>query len=107
MSFIDNPLKRLSEYDPKSYTDRKTCFVLEVDYFQYILSVYERMIKDFIDVCGTIKQTDLMGWIKKDYISFASDLDHFFKKYSDFGRQANKEFGETIFRQYFEIPKTI
>lgn len=107
VSFIDNPLRRLSEGRLKSYIDRKTGFLLEVDYFQYIVSVYESMIKDFIDVCRTIKQTELLERIKKEYISFASDLDYFFKKYSDFGRQANLEFGENIFRTYFEIPKII
>jgi hypothetical protein len=107
LSFIDNPLSRLIVNDSKSYNDRKTRFVLEVDYFQYILSMYESMIKDFTDVCRTIKQTDLLEGVRKEYLSFASDLDYFFKKYSDFGKEANKEFGETIFRTYFEIPKVI
>jgi uncharacterized membrane protein YeaQ/YmgE (transglycosylase-associated protein family) len=107
ISLIHNPLTRFIEYDHKNFRNQKTSFILEVDYFQYILSVYESMIKDFTDVCRTIKQTDLLEGVRKEYLSFASDLDYFFKKYSDFGKKANQEFGEQIFREYFDLPKAV
>jgi hypothetical protein len=110
ISLLDNPLTKFMGYDHGRFGNQKARFVLEVEHFQYILSIYELMVKDFINVCRvTTKPTFLsvLERIRKEYLSFVSDVDYFFKKYSDFGKQANKEFGETIFRTYFEIPRVI
>ncbi len=110
ISLLDNPLTKFMGYDHWRLGNQKARFVLEVEHFQYILSIYELMVKDFINVCRTT--TNPTFWwglerIRKEYLSFASDLDYFFKKYSDFGKKANQEFGEQIFREYFDLPKAV
>lgn len=44
---------------------------------------------------------------KENYKKYKGAYELFIRNYTDFGKKLNKEFGERIFREYFETPREL
>ena len=86
----------------------KEDFSLLVDEFDSILDIYNKHC-----ICEPVREIRVIGRdkvnerIKEDYKKQKGAYERFIGNYTDFGKKRNREFGERIFRDYFEIPEEL
>ncbi|MCK4398153.1 MAG: hypothetical protein KAV25_04105 [Methanophagales archaeon] len=102
-NFFYNFEKRLKRFD-----GIKEDFSLIVKEFDTIMNMYNKFC-----ICEPIKEIKRIGQdkinehIKEDYRRHKRAYERFIGNYTDFGKKLNKEFGERIFRDYFEMPEEL
>jgi len=86
----------------------KEDFSLLVNEFDSVLDIYNSHC-----ICEPVREIRLIGRdkvkerIKEDYKKQKGVYERFIGNYTDFGKKLNKEFGERIFRDHFEIPEEL
>jgi hypothetical protein len=92
----------------KRFGRTKEDFALLVNEFGTILNMYNEFC-----VCKPVKEIRAIGREKVDedtkdnYKNQKGGYELFLRNYTDFGKKLKKEFGERIFRDYFEMPEEL
>ena len=92
----------------KRFDRTKEDFTLLVKEFDTILDMYNKFC-----LCKPVEEIRRTGrdnvkeHTKEEYKKYKGVYERFIGAYTDFGKKLNKEFGERIFRKYFEMPKEL
>lgn len=92
----------------KRFDRTKEDFILLVNEFDTILNMYNEFC-----FCKPVKEIRRIGRnkvnenLKEDYKTLEVAYERFIGNYTDFEKELNKEFGEMIFREYFEMPEEL
>lgn len=89
----------------------KENFLLLIRWFESILNAYDKicvcMPVDQIRIILKQGRLDISEDIKQEYRKNKTVYDKFILEYMDFANRANKDFGEKVARNYFEVPKEL
>ena len=89
----------------KRFDGTKEDFSLLVNEFDSILEIYNKhCIYNPVREIRRIGRNKVNEDIKEDYNKKKGWYELFLRNYMGFGKKLNKEFGERIFREYFEMP---
>ena len=92
----------------KRFDRTKEDFSLLVNEFDSILDIYNVHC-----ICNPVREIRIIGRdkaderVKEEYKKQKGAYERFIGNYTDFGKTLNKEFGERIFREYFEMPEEL
>lgn len=92
----------------KRFDRTKEDFSLLVNEFDSILEMYNKhCIYNPVIEIRRIGRDKVNENIKEDYKKKKGGYELFLRNYMGFGKKLNKEFGEKIFREYFEMPEEL
>ena len=84
----------------------KENFLLLVKWFESILNLCnEHLICKPVERIRTIGRDEIAEHVKEDYERSKAIYDRFMDDYMDFAKDMNKQFGERVGRDYFQVPK--
>jgi len=84
----------------------KDNFLILVGWFESIVNLCnEHLICKPVERIRTIERDEIPEHVRENYERCKAIYDRFMDDYMDFAKDMNNEFGETVARAYFEVPK--
>jgi hypothetical protein len=86
----------------------KDNFCLLVNWFESIMNLCnEHLICEPVERIRTTRRDEIPEHIRENYERCKAIYDRFLYDYMDFAKDMNKQFGERVARDYFQVPKVL